>query len=1341
MKRIMQTIFLTLTLLMAVAVTSRASEPDIRVIRSDERSIVIEYIPQYHPTSTVGENGQQFMLFDFHGAIPFYSHNTQAGFPDLRYRLLPLGFQNENDNLVQVVAADYEEIQNVSLAPLPVLEERDEMVGAGRYEQDMSIYRTGAFLPGPVSDLSPVSNVRSLLVGGVRVFPLQYNPVARTLRKYSRIQVEVVYGAAQRTRVQNEDDKPFNNFLLNYAVARNWKFGSPRSVNRMLAPSVLSTGEWYRLTVQDEGVYRLDASYLASLGINVSAIDPRTIKIYGNGGTLVPENITLSRADDLVENAIHVEGESDGQFGGSDFVLFFGKSTRGWNYSPAQRSFNHYINYYSEVNYYWLTFGGATGKRMQTEQSLADNPTVVPDRFTDLVQIEEEKVNFFGSGKEWYGQALNPGGAFTFVATLHGLLAGELVRYRTVVASRSTAFSTLTLRENGDSIGVVSIVPTSGFQYANEGTIDVRVPATLPGNTSQLNLQYRTTSVSGSGWINWIEIHYPRRFEAVANYLRFRSPDTSGIVEYRLAGFASLPWLFDVTQPSDVRSISGAVGSYTIRTQESAGQISEYCAVGSGGFKTPLSAARIPNQSLRGITDGADFIIVTSREFRSAANRLAAHREQPAFGNLRTLVVEVDTIYNEFGGGLPDITAIRDFLKYAYNNWIRRPEFVLFFGGGSYDYKGISGSKSNYVPTWQSGQSLNDINSFSTDDFYAKFGPTDAISLTLGRISSRSLAEANIVVDKLIKYDAESSTDGWSSRMLFIGDDSWTPEQEDGLIHSRDAELLAENFTPDEFEKRKIYIAEYPTVNTAQGRRKPGAYQAIIDEINRGVLVVNFAGHGNPTVWAHESIFNVQTSIPQLVNPNKLSVFYAATCNFSQFDDLKRYTGSEILMNKSDGGAIGVVSATRKVFAGANAYFHQNNFNRMFSRDQFGRLLVDRPARAMFLVKTIANSVNDQKFFFMGDPTMRLKFPAGYASIDSINYEPVDSVDGGPRLTPIQLRALSKVSVKGSIRNVNNVPEDSFNGTMTLTLNDATRNVTILVPMPGPVPWTYVATGGTIFRGQNSVANGRFNATFIIPKDILYADTSSRGRMVAYYTGAGGDGLGYTSRIYLGGTDSTATADATGPEMEIFLNGRSFRSGDMVGEEPTLIVDLTDSSGINTSGSGIGHRIEAWLNNSAESQDLTEFYTSTIDNYQEGTVQYQLRGLSQGRNTVRIRSWDTYNNSSTAEAFFDIASTDQLRVTEIMNYPNPFANGTAFTFKQNLLEPLSIVVKIYTTAGRLIQSIETVSPGEPFVQLPWDGRDRDGDVLANGVYLYKLVVKTTDGRFTSESLGKLAVVK
>jgi hypothetical protein len=1297
------------------------------------------------------EGTTAFRVVDFDGAVASITEEN-AGIPDLRYRVIPLGFPSSEGHAVQILAADYEDIAGVHLAPVPALRLREEIVEPEAYRMRPEAYGVNTLLPQAVAELGPIERSRSSLIGGLRIAPVQFNPVTGTLRKYSRIVVELVYGPVRGVPVRNEDDRTLAAELVNADVARDWRF--PPSRPAVLPPSVLAQGQWFRLTVAEEGVYRLDPQYFAALGVDPASIDPRTIKVYGNGGAMLPENTTVSRPADLLENAILVVGEDDGQFGSGDAVLFYGRGTKGWTYIPSERRFQHSINYYSDVNYYWLTFGGAPGLRMTQVASLTDAPALLPDRFQDFTFVDEDKVNLLSSGKEWFGQTVNPGGSFTHVLSVPGLMPGEIVRYRSRLLARTNVWSTFTLRENGTSIGSAFLAPVAfgDFLYASEAIVDVQLVPPIAGTTSQLNFGLAPSSAIGNGWIDWVEIQYPRQFAASGNYLRFRSPDTTGVVEYRLAQFSTRPYFLDVSVPSAVRLITGDVGSYTIRMAETGGRVSEYCAVAPGGYRLPSAAMRMPLQNLRGFTDGAEFIILTAPEFRAEAERLAAHRRQAEYGGLRTVVVEVDSIYNEFAGGIPDITGIRDFLKYAYDTWTIRPEYVLMLGGASYDYKGLSGFRSSFVPTWQSQESRNDINSYASDDFFVKLQPGDLPWMATGRISARNRAEAATVINKVIAHDTHSARDGWNTRMLFVGDDSWTPEREDGTLHSSDAELLATAYTPDEFEKRKIYIAEYPTVNTAQGRRKPGAYQAIIDEINRGALVVNYAGHGNPTVWAHESIFTVQTSIPQLVNADKLSVFYAATCNFSQFDDLRRYTGSELLMNKAGGGAVAVVSATRKVFAGANAYFHQGMFRNMFTRDIFGRLVVNRPARAMYLQKRGGNSVNDQKFCFMGDPTMQLGFPRGYASIDSINTEPVDSVGGAPRSTPIRLKSLSRVTLSGSIRDAQNAVDPSASGTVAVTLADATRLVMITAFVPErccdvngnlipAVDWPYRASGGVVYRGQSSVLNGHFTASFIVPKDILYADSTARGRLVARFTGPASEGLGITSRISVGGTDSTAPADERGPDIRLYVGSRGFRSGDVVGENPPLIVDLVDSSGINTSIAGIGHRIEAWVNNSAAGQDVTEFYTARLDNFQEGTVQTELRGMSPGRNTVRVRAWDTYNNASTAETFFDVASTDQLRISDVFNYPNPFAGATDFTFRQNLLAPLNVTVRIYTLAGRLIQSIDAATAGDPFIRIPWDGRDRDGDVLANGAYLYKLIVKTADGRFTSEVLGRMAVLK
>jgi hypothetical protein len=1309
---------------------------EIAVTKSDERSLVFEYRPRFSTPREIQQNGQKYMLYDFAGSVSS-EMRKHAGFPDLRFRSFPIALPGEKGSTVRVIAADYEDILSVMYAPVPTMRMRDKMMETGSYSVNSAAYGAAGFLPAGIVDLTPTTSSRSLLLGGVRIYPLQYNAATRTVRKYTRIVVEISYGPRMTRPMANKDEVPFTNVMLNHNMAASWKV-APASAQ--IKSSVLASGAWYRLTVNEDGIYRLTAQYLTNSGINLAGINPQTIKIYGNGGTEIPEDVSAPRAGDLVENAIYVEGESDGKFDSGDFVVFYGRSPRGWAYDAPSKTLQHYINHYTEANYYWLTFGGASGKRMQAQPSLASSGAYAPDKFTDAVATEKEAENLVQSGKDWYGQRIEPNSSFTLVNTLPGLVPNDVIKYRysLVAASSKTPVFTVKEREGNRILGIYTLGTISEDLAATAGTWAASGSSTLSNNSSQLNFAYQSSDPGAKSWIDWVEINYPRLLWAVDNVLHFRAPDTNAVVEYRLQQFTETPWVFNVSSFADVKLIAGVTGSYMFQASESARQPSEYWASTPATWKAPAAIDAEANQDLRGFSAGAQFIIVTSPEFRSPADRLAALRQSQG---ISTVVVNVDQIYNEFAGGLPDITGIRDYLRYAYVNWTEHPRYVLFFGQASYDYKGILGSKSSYVPTWQSVESRDDIYSYSTDDFFAKFGSGDGISLVLGRIPSRTVADATTVVDKAIRYDGSSVRDNWKLRIAYVGDDSWTPEREDGTIHSDAAEALAEQHTPDIFEKKKIYIAEYPTEYSAQGRRKPGAFQAIIDNINQGVLLLNFSGHGNPEQLAHENIFNVSTSIPPLVNSDRLTVFFMATCNFSQFDDPVRTSGGELLMNKQDGGAIAVMSATRKVYASENTQLANGTYDAMFGYNAYGQVVAMRPAEALFTFKvgSSGNGVNDQKFFFMGDPTMKLQFPSGYASIDSINQQPLDTLHGAP-VSPVLIHALSRVTVSGSVRKEGNAIDDSFIGKLTLIVNDPTHKKVIL-NFWDSVDWPYMATGSTIFRGDNSIVNGRFHASFIVPRDVSFADSTMRGRMLVYFSNNAIDGAGITDQFRVGTPDSVATSDQLGPKISIYLDSRSFRPGDMVSEKPNLIVDLTDSSGINTSSSGIGHRIEAWINNGTQSTDVTDAYSNKLDNYTEGSVQYRLSNLPQGRNTLRVRAWDSFNNSASAETYFDVASGDQLTVTDVMNYPNPFANTTEFTFRQNQSGLINVTVKVYTVAGRLIQSLTTTSAGESFVRVPWDGRDRDGDLPANGVYFYKLLVSTADGRFSSEALGKLSIVK
>lgn len=340
------------------------------------------------------------------------------------------------------------------------------------------------------------------------------------------------------------------------------------------------------------------------------------------------------------------------------------------------------MNHYTETNYYWLTFGGARGKRMADQPSSAMTPSVVVEKFTDMVAIEEEKVNKLNSGKSWYGQSISgPSGSFTHITPLPGLVANDVINYRYTLVAHDETFPRFTVREGTTVLGSHALPSSSeaSYQYASAGTFEASASSSLSAASSQFSVSFQSSSSASEAWIDWAEILYPRMLWGVNNALHFRSPDAIGIAEYLLQQFTSKPMVFNVTD-LNVRLISGVAGSYTFRDTLRSGQITEYWATSVGAWKSIAGAQKVANQDLRGYAGGADFIILTSEEFKSVADRIKMFREQPANGGLKSIVVDVANVYNEFGGGLPDISAIRDYLKYAYTSWTLKPTFVLFLG-------------------------------------------------------------------------------------------------------------------------------------------------------------------------------------------------------------------------------------------------------------------------------------------------------------------------------------------------------------------------------------------------------------------------------------------------------------------------------------------------------------------------------------------------------------------------------------------------------------------------------------------------------------------------------------
>ncbi|OLD58216.1 MAG: hypothetical protein AUI33_17855 [Ignavibacteria bacterium 13_1_40CM_2_61_4] len=1309
---------------------------DVKILQSDRNGITIQYTPQHRTPSRVTSGGEQFVRYDFGASRQ--SGRQRPGFPELPDRAIPLRLNARSGNTIDILTAEYEDIRDITLAPVPDVR-RDNMDGVRNYRLDREAYATADFVPAAIASIMNAGETRGVVLGELSINPLRYNAASRTLRRYSRIVVRVNF-APSTAKAAPGDALTKGAAVNDAAFARGLSSAAKKAT---LFNSVLSSGIWFRFPIAADGIYKITGQVLLSAGIP-AGVDPHMIRIFGNGGYELPVDPAAPSADDLLESAVVVnDAGTTGTLDPNDYIVFYAKGTRGWKYNPANRTFGHYLNHFAETDYYWLTFGNGPSRPMALVPSLNRQPVPAPSTVLGNAFREDDRVNLLSSGLEWLGPPLTNGDQITEVLSIPGADTSQPVNYRFHLGAQSNSFSTFTISEHGLQLGAsVGINGTDvGSDFARQ-LVDAFVNRSLrpfySDERSQLRFAYSTASSGGTGYVDWYEVFYQRRLKAVNDLFNFHAQDTSAVVEYDVTGLSGGPVsVFDATRFDSAVVISNpriSADTCSFQIQLAAGSARELYVVGQNGFMTPGPLTRVPNQNLHGDPAEADEVIITHSDFAPAAQRLKAFRDQQPGRPIRTIVADVDMIYNEFGGGLPSPSAIRNYLRYVYNNWSKPPLYALLLGDGDFDYRRLIATGPNWIPAWETAESYDPLYSYASDDDFGILGNSTRVDLGAGRLTARSPAEANVMVDKIIEYETAPVEDPWKIRVTFVADDALAGStsigtiENDGTIHVDHAEQVALN-VPALFDIKKIYEFEFPTLFTPEGRRKPAVNAAIENQVNQGTLILNFSGHGNPHLWTHEHVLVKETDFSQFHNRGKYFFLVAATCNFSAFDQLNEQSGGEVLQAMPGAGAIATFSATRPVYASENRALNLLFFQNLFQLDSTGRVLPQRLGDVVYRTKQVRASDNDRKYFLIGDPALNIGFPRLFASVDSINHQPLT--------LPAQLQALGRASVSASVRDTGSSGILSVSGEAQVVVNDAIRTVSLNDPDAGLVAWR--TEGSVLFRGDQSVNNGSISSSFVVPKDISYRNDF--GRITIYFWNSATDGAGYTTNFRVGGSDSTAVTDSAGPIMTLYLDSRGFRPGDVVSASPTLIADLSDASGINTSGAGVGHRLEAWLDDQAQSIDLSDYYRSKPNTYQEGSVDYQFGTLAPGSHKLRMRAWDTYNNSSAKETVFDVLTGAGLNVSSVYNFPNPFAASTLFTFQQSQVAAIDAEIKIYTVAGRLVQSLKKENIIDHFVQIPWDGRDREGDALANGVYLYKLIARTQDGRFSSEVLGKLSIIR
>ncbi|MGA2668917.1 MAG: type IX secretion system sortase PorU [Ignavibacteria bacterium] len=1328
---------------------------DYKIISSNNSYLEIELYPQYEEPTNIDYNGEKFVRLNFENSSgPGIKAHGQ---PDLAYRILAVILPSESNNTVSVTDYDVKEVQNIDLAPVPDIEVKEyNKDGIGRFEykylKDTKAYSQNKFLPEKLAYLGQAGLCRELTVAGLMIHPYSYNPVSRILMQYTRIRIRINFGQSpvplnRKRRV--EENNLLKDIAVNSHTALNWM--SPKLLTlkplRITGNSYMSTGDWYRIEIQDngsgnsEGIYKMNKTFLESAGMNLNNVDPRTIKMYGNGGDMLPDNITLPRPDDLTEIAIYIDGQDDGHFDPQDYILFYGKSVNNWKYDITY-GYSHYLNTYSKSNYYWICINTpSNGKRMPGESSEYVQNPYVPTSFIEKLFYEPEEINLINEGNVWLSEGKFSGQAFTWNNTLTGLQPNSNTYYRIKAASRSFCpYENHMLLQEAYSyvspvIFVMGCVPSSGYEnwiWTGVDSFSINASQKNPTNSehSSFVATYYSESPGATGYVDWMEILYSRRYNSITGDIAmFDSPtDNTGVIEYNVSPFSSDQIkVFDATEHDSVKIILPLTATPgNVKFQRSTlpnGQLSKFFVAGPNGYKTPASISqRVPNQNLHGgYSEGASFIIITHNDFIQAANRLKAKRESGGPGNpnyLKTYVFDVQSIYNEFSGGLMDAVAIRDFLKYCYDHWTERPSYVCLFGDGSFDYKEIISSFSNWVPAYEySDPYINQTANYCSDDFYVEVSGDDpSIDIAIGRIPVRSIDKANDYLDKIDCYEDPSYNGYWKNRLGFVADDG------DEGMHVFEAEELSESHTPGAFDKIKMYLPSYPTIITPQGRRKPGVNEDIVKYWNEGLLSLHYIGHGSPEQWAVENVLEKEDIIARLNNTCRYPFVSIASCDFSKFDNPLEVCGGEMLAITPRKAAIGTLGATRPTVGETNAYLFDTFWDYYLGgRDTL--LYQWRFSKALFAAKQICTTANDHKFVLLCDPSLRPQRPRFISRIDSIRGLSGDT-----------MRALSRITIFGSILRPDSSVWADYNGRVVLKAYDVTRQVTIT---DEGITYIYKLPGGIIFSGEQNVSGGRWLVQYIVPKDISYLNR--HGKIIDYFYNNQNDGAGMDSSFIVGGIDPSAPVDTTGPLISLFINSRNFKNGDVVNENFKLLGDLYDESGINTTGT-IGHKLEAVMDNNYNNKyDLTNFYNSDTT-YKSGHFAYDFSGVPDGHHTIKVKAWDTYNNSSEASIDFIVSSYTSLHIMNIYNYPNPFRDRTSFTFQHNYPGNINVTIKIYTVSGRLIKELKQVSIPDKFVAIDWDGKDADGETLANGVYLYKVMVTSDDGSSQS-SIGKMAVLK
>ena len=1087
--------------------------------------------------------------------------------------------------------------------------------------------------------------------------------------------------------------------------------------------SVLADGHWVKIRVSESGVCRMSFSELRSAGL-----EPSQVRVFGYGGAQKEQDFSKPNIDDLPQVPVYV---------GEDYILFYVQGPISWTYNGSR--FAHTRNTYSDFGYYLLSDDAGDMLLFPEAEAVSGSPTDVT--YYSYYQVQDEdSVNLIdrtgvsGGGRTFYGEQFAAGQTRTFTFSTPYANGDNSSVYIDMAANAATTSTVKAKLNNTSSKSIyISSIPDH-YTFGVAGTISMN--GASEEQNQRVTIQFVNSNASALAWLNYIEITTPSELVMTGSYMGIRSlvnRNTTNPVRFLLRNTTASTQIWDVTDLAAIQRMpTTMVDDQLAWVGTQADGVHEYIAVNTDGTKFVQAevVGEVKNQNLHALSN-IDYIIICPEGYEDVSEDLAkAHEAKQA---ITYAIVTDQQVYNEFSSGTPDATAYRWLMKMLYdrakNGIGQQPRWLLLMGHGTFDNrKLLRNSGTSLLLTYQSKNSVNEIKAYATDDYFAYLDDNEGaidtqgrMDIGVGRLPVESLDEARTTVDKLIQYIRNEQTGKWKNQLVYLADDG-----ENGT-HTETAEKSAElvRIKNPDFIVHKIFLDAYPQEVNASGESYPLAKNRVLNLLKNGVLFFDYSGHGGYNAITNESILNLK-DIAGMTNKNQ-AFWLFATCNFAQCDAGKRSAAETAVLNPK-GGAIGILAATRTVYAPQNTNLNRSVCDTLFGHSDVFHYDMTLGEAISIGKNLLGSDENKLAYVLLGDPCMRLNYPTDY------HVETLTEMD--------TLNALSVQHVEGRIIDEDLNTVSDFNGKVDITIYDKMQSIpTRDNDNAGGDPRVvaYNDYPNTIFSGATDVKDGLFNYTFMVPKDIRYNFGS--GRIVYYAVTADSletaEAVGHFEQFIIGGTGSTVAIDTIGPEMEIYLNSPAFRNGDKTYATPRFYANLYDENGINTAGAGIGHDLMLIIDDDPKMiYSLNEYFTAANNSYQAGQVSYLMEELANGPHSLTFRAWDLLNNSTTKSLNFIVEAGLDPSIYNVTTYPNPVQQSGVVHLIVNYDQPDELIeteIYLYNTAGQMVYSHKQDNPDAVSINLPSLG-------LNTGVYIYSVKIKSASSKYSTTS-GKIIVTK